>query len=71
MSTDFDKYGDNWKNKPITDNQAELLHDLTCELISKMTRGEASHMIGRFLKKNPMDNNPMQSFDSETLEEGK
>lgn len=71
MPTDFDKYGDNWKNKPITDNQAELLHDLTCELISKMTRGEASHMIGRFLKKNPMDNNPMQSFDSETLEEGK
>ena len=34
MPTDFDKYGDNWKNKPITDNQAELLHDLTCELIS-------------------------------------
>jgi hypothetical protein len=70
MSTDFDRYGNNWKNKPITRNQAELLHDLTCELISKMTRGQASHMIGRFLK-NPMNNDPMQSLDSETLEEGK
>ena len=70
-STDFDKYGDNWKNKPITVKQAELLYDLTCELISKMTRGRASQMIGMFLKNNPTENNLMQSFDSETLEEGK
>jgi len=69
MSTDFDKYEDNWNSRPITVTQAELLYDLTCELISKMTRGRASQMIGMFLKHNSTDNNPMQSFGSETLEE--
>jgi hypothetical protein len=50
---------DGWRNRPISQKQAELLHDLSCEMFARLTRGEAwdmiARMIGRSDTKRPTD----------------
>ena len=60
-----------WKQKPITQKQGELLHDLVCEWFTKLNRGQASQLIEMFLSK---DENPFTTgsdYDDETLERHK
>ena len=41
---------DGWRSKPISEKQAELLHDLSCTMFAMMSRGEASDMITKMLE---------------------
>ena len=41
---------DGWRSKPISQKQAEYLHDLSCAMFAMMSRGEASDMIARMLE---------------------
>jgi|TARA_B100001540_G_C15460095_1_gene485211 hypothetical protein len=78
MPPEFNEGGDDsqipngqWKKKPITQKQGELLHDLVCEWFSKLNRGQASQLIEMFLSK---DENPFtggRDYDDETLERHK
>ena len=40
---------DGWRSKPISQKQAEFLHDLSCAMFARLTRGEASDMIAKML----------------------
>ena len=58
MPPEFNEGGDNsqipngqWKRKPITERQVELLHDLVGEWVGKLNRGQASPLIEMFLSK--------------------
>ncbi len=62
---------DKWKTKPMTEKQGQLLHDLICEWITKLNRGQASKLIEIFLTR---DENPFTTtgdFDDETREKNK
>ena len=57
-----------WKKKPMTEKQGQLLHDLVCEWMSELNRGQASKLIEIFTSS---DENPFTTtgnFDDETQE---
>ena len=41
---------DGWRSKPISQKQAEYLHDLSCAMFAMMSRGEAHDMIAKMLE---------------------
>ena len=57
-----------WKKKPMTEKQGQLLHDLVCEWMLELNRGQASKLIEIFTSR---DENPFTTtgnFDDETQE---
>ena len=78
---------DGWRNKPISEKQAELLHDLSCAMFAMMSRGEASDMIAKMLEsqkarrftdqrrrlpdKRRRPRGNLPSYDRDTLEDNK
>ena len=72
---------DGWRSKPISPKQMEYLHDLSCAMFARMTRGEASDMIARMTdqrkprrrlpdkRRRSRDN--QTSYDRDTLEDNK
>ena len=78
---------DGWRSKPISQKQAEYLHDLSCAMFAMMSRGEASDMIARMLEsqkaRRPTDQRRRlpdkrkrlrgnrDSYDTDTLEDNK
>ena len=60
-----------WRNKQITQKQAQLLHDLICEMVSTMSRGDAADMIDVMLTKPGLNLSKKASFDKDTLEKHK
>ena len=59
---------DGWRSKPISQKQAEYLHDLSCAMFAMMSRGEASDMIAR-LKSGLTPG--QRGYDNDTLEDNK
>ena len=78
---------DGWRSKPISQKQAEYLHDLSCAMFAMMSRGEAHDMIARMLEsqkaRRPTDQRRrlpdkrrrsrgnQTSYDRDTLEDNK
>ena len=78
---------DGWRSKPISQKQAELLHDLSCKMFASLTRGEAWDMIAKMLSgpdlrrltderrrlpdKRRRSRGNRSSYDSDTLEDNK
>tara|TARA_Y100000748_G_scaffold66716_1_gene54140 strand:- start:102 stop:347 length:246 start_codon:yes stop_codon:yes gene_type:complete len=60
-----------WRKRPITEKQAMLLHDLSCEMFASLKRGEASDLIHQMLSNSDPQFNKRDSFDEDTLEENK
>jgi len=78
---------DGWRSKPISQKQAELLHDLSCQMFASLTRGEAWDMIAKMLSgpdlrrltderrrlpdKRRRSRGNRSSYDKDTLEDNK
>jgi len=69
---------DGWRNKPISEKQAEYLHDLMCKMFTTMSRGEASDMIQGILEAKGVKRLTRRrrrpnrhSYDKDTLEDNK
>ncbi len=78
---------DGWRSKPISQKQAELLHDLSCAMFARLTRGEAWDMIDKMLSgpdarrltdqrrrlpdKRRRPRGNLPSYDRDTLEDNK
>ena len=55
-----------WHDRPITEKQAETLHDLATKSFSELTRKEASDLIQRWFNAKERT-----SYDNDILEDSK